>query len=109
MSIRIEPSDLADRLEGRDFAYLVTTGGERAHVVASRCTVEAGRVTVSRAGRTTLANVAATSNITLVWPPTSVEVEHREYSVVADGRATIVDGDVIEVSVTNAVFHRPAT
>ena len=107
MSIRIEPSDLADRLEGRDFAYLVTTGGERAHVVALRCEVSDDRVTLSGVGRSASANIGTQPRVTLVWPPTTFDVDHREYSIVADGVAT-VDGERVEIVITNGVFHRPA-
>jgi hypothetical protein len=33
--------------------------------------------------------------------------EHAKYSLIADGVAT-VDGDELLVTITNAVFHRPA-
>jgi hypothetical protein len=42
-----------------------------------------------------------------VWAPTGADVENRDYSIIADGSA-IVDGDVVAITVINAVFHRPA-
>jgi len=111
LSIRIEPTLLSESLRGREFVYLVTTGGERAHVVALRCEVEADRVMVSGVGRSASANIAENSRVTLVWPPTSVLVEHREYSIVADGVAGSDgenDGGSVTVVITNAVLHRPA-
>lgn len=107
MSIRIEPTQLSESLVGRDFAYLLTSGVERAHVVALRCEVSGDRVTVSGVGRSASANIGAQPRVTLVWPPTTVDVEHREYSIVADGVATI-DGERVEIVITNGVFHRPA-
>jgi len=107
LSIRIEPTGLADRLVGRRFAYLVTTGRERAHVVALRCEVESDRVRVIAPGRSACANVATNPHVTLVWIPTTNEVEFHDYSIVADGSASI-QGEDIEIAVTNAVFHRPA-
>jgi len=46
-------------------------------------------------------------HVTLVWTPTTNEVEFHDYSIVADGSASI-QGEDIEIAVTNAVFHRPA-
>lgn len=111
MSIRIEPTLLSESLVGREFVYLVTTGGERTHVVALRCEVEGDRATMAAAGRSASANIVANSRVTLVWPPTMIDVEQREYSIVADGVATIdgeSGGGSVAVVITNAVFHRPA-
>lgn len=76
-------------------------------MVALRCAVIGERVTMTQAGRSTLANVASNPRVTLVWAPTEVDVENRHYSIIADGSA-MIDGDVIAITVTNAVFHRPA-
>ena len=107
MSIRIEPSLLSDSLVGREFVYLVTSAGARAHVVAVRCDVEGDRVTVTGAGRSASANISGNSLVSLVWPPSEIVVENRDYTIIADGSATVT-GDEIEIVVTNAVFHRPA-
>jgi len=107
LSIGIEPSHLADRLVGREFAYLVTAGSERSHVVALRCEVSGDRVTMSGAGRSASANIAANARVTLVWPPTPHDVENRNYSVIADGLASM-NGDDVVVVIGSAVFHRPA-
>jgi len=107
LSIRIEPTRLSESLVGREFAYLVTAGSERSHVVALRCAIVGDRVTMTGAGRSALANVASNHRVTLVWAPTEADVENRDYSIIADGSA-IVDGDVVAITVTNAVFHRPA-
>jgi hypothetical protein len=60
-------------------------------------------------GRTPLTNVAANSSVTLTWPPcdSTQTDEHAKYSLVADGSAHL-DGDIIVVTITNAVLHRPA-
>jgi hypothetical protein len=107
LSIRIEPTDLATAVRGRDFVYLVTRGDERSHVVALRCAVELGRVTLRGAGRSSVANIERASDVALVWPPAPIAFEHPEYSIVADGTATIDDESVV-VEVVTAVFHRPA-
>lgn len=107
LSIRIEPSELAARLVGREFVYLITSGEQRVHVVAVACNVDDGRVTIGGGGRTSRSNIASSERVTLVWPPTVHDVEYRMYSVVADGDASVT-GDDIVVAVTNAVFHRPA-
>lgn len=107
MSIRVEPSELAKRLDGREFAYLVSTANDRAHVVALRCEVIGDRVKVVDVGRTTLRNIASNSSVTLVWPPAVADVELRDFSLVADGVAS-VDGDGVSITVITAVLHRPA-
>lgn len=107
LSIRIEPTRLSESLVGREFVYLVTSGGERAHVVALRCTVVGDRVTMTGTGRSARSNIDTNPRVSLVWPPTTDAVEFREYTVVADGSATF-HGDDVEITVSTAVFHRPA-
>jgi hypothetical protein len=59
------------------------------------------------AGRSSVANIERASAVALVWPPAPIASEHPEYSIVADGTATIDDESVV-VEVVTAVFHRPA-
>jgi hypothetical protein len=109
LSVKVEPIHIGEHLAGREFVYLITNNGERSHVVALRPDLNNDIARFANTGRTPLANVAANSSVTLTWPPCdSTQIhEHAKYSVVADGVATIV-GDELLVSITNAVFHRPA-
>ena len=109
MSVKIEPTLIGEHLAGREFVYLITNSNERSHVVALRPVLTNNIARFVSTGRTPLANVAANSSVTLTWPPcdSTQTHEHAKYSLVADGVATI-DGDEITVTITNAVFHRPA-
>ena len=107
MSIRIEPTELAAAVRGRDFVYLVTRGADRSHVVALKYSVEGSRVTVRGAGRSSASNIERASTVTLVWPPATRASEHSDYSIVADGTA-MIDEESVVVDIVTAVFHRPA-
>jgi hypothetical protein len=109
LSVKIEPTHIGEHLAGREFVYLITNSNERSHVVALRPEMLNDIARFSNTGRTPLANVAANSSVTLTWPPcdSTQTHEHAKYSVVADGVARI-DGEEILVTITNAVFHRPA-
>jgi hypothetical protein len=107
LSIRIEPTELAAAVRGRDFVYLVTRGADRSHVVALKYSVEGSRVTVRGAGRSSASNIERASTVTLVWPPATRASEHSDYSIVADGTAMIDEENVV-VDIVTAVFHRPA-
>ena len=109
LSVKIEPTLISEHLAGRDFVYLITNSNERSHVVALRPVLTNNIARFANTGRTPLANVVANSSVTLTWPPCDATQthEHVKYSLVADGVATI-NGDEILVTITNAVFHRPA-
>jgi hypothetical protein len=109
LSVKVEPTLIGEHLAGREFVYLITHNGERSHVVALRPVLTNNIARFVNTGRTPLANVAANSSVTLTWPPcdSTQTHEHAKYSVVADGTARL-DGDVIVVTITNAVLHRPA-
>ena len=109
MSVKVEPTLIGEHLAGREFVYLITHNGERSHVVALRPDLKNDIARFSNTGRTPLANVAANSSVTLTWPPcdSTQTHEHSKYSLVADGVAT-VEGEELLVTITNAVFHRPA-
>ena len=109
MSIKVEPTLIGEHLAGREFVYLITHNGERSHVVALRPDLNNDIARFVNTGRTPLANVATNSSVTLTWPPcdSTQTHEHSKYSLVADGTAT-VEGDEVLVTITNAVFHRPA-
>ena len=109
MSVKIEPTHIGEHLAGREFVYLITNSKERSHVVALRPLLTNNIACFASTGRTPLANVAANSSVTLTWPPcdSTQTHEYAKYSLVADGIAT-VEGDELLVTITNAVFHRPA-
>jgi hypothetical protein len=109
LSVKVEPHEIGAQLAGREFVYLITNSNERSHVVALRPVLTNNIARFVNTGRTPLANVAANSSATLTWPPcdSTQTHEHAKYSLVADGVAT-VDGDELLVTITNAVFHRPA-
>ena len=109
MSIKIEPTLIGEHLAGREFVYLISNSNERSHVVALRTVLTNNIARFANTGRTPLANVAANSSVTLTWPPcdSTQTHEHSKYSLVADGMA-VVEGDEVLVTITNAVFHRPA-
>lgn len=109
MSVKVEPTLIGEHVAGREFVYLITHNGERSHVVALRPDLNNDIARFSNTGRKPLANVAANSSVTLTWPPCDATQshEHAKYSLVADGVAT-VEGDELLVTITNAVFHRPA-
>ena len=109
LSVKIEPTHIVEHLAGREFVYLITNSNERSHVVALRPLMTQNIARFANTGRTPLANVGANSSVTLTWPPcdSTQTHEHAKYSVVADGAARL-DGDVIVVTITNAVLHRPA-
>ena len=109
MSVKVEPTHIVEHLAGREFVYLITNSNERSHVVALRAELVGNEARFTNTGRTPLANVVANSSVTLTWPPcdSTQTHEHAKYSLVADGIAT-VEGDEVLVTITNAVFHRPA-
>ena len=109
MSIKVEPTLIGEHLAGREFVYLISNSNERSHVVALRPDLKNDIARFANTGRTPLANVAANSSVTLTWPPcdSTQTHEHSKYSLVADGIA-VVESDEVLVTITNAVFHRPA-
>jgi hypothetical protein len=96
-----------EELEGRlaDFgkvAFLVTTGGEGAHVVSVAVAFDGERFSMS-AGRSSRANVDAKASATLLWP----SPDDGPYCLIVDGEARVHDDDVL-VDPTRAVLHRLA-
>lgn len=113
MSIRVEPGLIDARLRDGNVAHLVTArvvGDEvRSHVVALRPHIAGSRLTFDGAGRTTVAGVRTNAQVTVLWAPSELrDDEHVGYSLIADGVATIAEGDAVVVEVRRAVLHRPA-
>ena len=113
MSVRIEPSDVADAVNRRPYAYVVTASPEGPHVraVVARWS---GEAFVARVGKQTSVNVARTETVTVVWPPLpggECRDQFDNHTVIADCTATCSDnGDSFELHArpTSAVWHRPA-
>ena len=85
------------------FAYLLTTGDDsRPHAVAVVPTFGDDGL-VCTVGRTSAANAATRTAVSLVWPPGAP----GDYSLIVDGTATVGDATVT-VRPTGAVRHRPA-
>lgn len=104
MSIEVELARLADAAARYRFAYLLTSseqGPPRAVAVMPQ--VHAQTVMVPAVGKRTLSNVQARPDISLVWPPQTLD----EYSLIVDGRAQVV-GQALAIVPTHAVLHRPA-
>ena len=105
MSIPVKPEDLAEALGSYPVGYLVTVSEDaRPHVVAVSPSLRQGVLHVEATGRRTRANAAARPDVTLVHPP----ADRAGYTLIVDGRAEVAD-DVLLVSPTSAVLHRPAT
>ena len=104
MSMKVELGELAERLRGYGFAYLVTVGDDdRAHVLAVMPEATDAGLLVGGIGRHSVGNATARPIVTLVWPPTEV----GGYSLIVDGTATVGDGE-LTVAPTKAILHRPA-
>lgn len=108
MSIPIDLAQLAEAAAKHDFAYLVTmTDDCHPHLVAVQPVVEDHAVRVTDLGRKTLANAKARPQVTLAWPPRTP----GDHSLFVDGTAEVGSGDageVIIVTPSRAVLHRPA-
>ncbi|TAM50797.1 MAG: hypothetical protein EPN72_10360 [Nevskiaceae bacterium] len=104
MSIQVELSELAGAMAKYPFAYLLTTSDQGPpHALAVVPQVDGALLRVIRAGRRTLANAQAHPQVSLVWPPASVD----HYSLIVDGRAE-AEGETLRIQPTRAVLHRPA-
>ncbi len=128
--MRIDLSDLAPLIVARGSGFLLTSiMDSRPHAADLNFEVAAadGQVELRcKAGRTTIGNCSQQPGVSVLWPaqsqpllsPTEVPgadsaagdsgFNPAHYSIIVDGEAR-VDGDShVIVSVTNAVFHRPA-
>lgn len=104
MSIPVAVTDLADAMQQRPYAYLLTVSDDgRPHAVAVVPALVDGTLSME-VGRRTASNAEARPDaVSLVWPPTVP----GEYSLIADGHAR-ADGDRLFITPSKAVLHRPA-
>ena len=109
MSIRVDPAKIDERLDGRDFVYVLTVRSEGVHAVAHRYAVDGPVVSVPEASQSLKDRVAVDERVTLLWPPVSAPSdEYDDYSVVADGVGDVSDG-TLRITVASVLLHRPAT
>ncbi|HZE66005.1 MAG TPA: pyridoxamine 5'-phosphate oxidase family protein [Sporichthyaceae bacterium] len=105
MSIEVKAGELSEMLARFPFLYLLTVGEQRRpHISALTARVTDGVVVVSGAGRRSHDRIATNPLVTLLAPP----YEPGGYSLIVDGTGRS-DGDVVLVSPTRAVLHRPAS
>jgi hypothetical protein len=93
---------LADAIGERRLAHLVTVGGGP-HVTVVEVRLEGDRLALAGVGSRSTANLLANPAVTLLWQPPA----EGERGLIVDGTAE-VDGDVVRVSPTKAILHRPA-
>jgi hypothetical protein len=114
VSVRIEPTQVADAVARRPYAYVVTASsadGPHVRAVVARWN---GQAFVVRVGSRTTNNVARSSTVTIVWPPLAAgecRDEFDDHTVIADCAATCidtVDSHELTARPTAAVWHRPA-
>lgn len=103
MSIPVPLDDLAARLVDFPWGYLVTVRDDgRAQSLAVPTAMVDGAL-VTTVGRRTAENAVARPGVTMMFPGAS----GTEYSLIIDGDAR-VDGDLVAITPTWAVMHRPA-
>lgn len=114
MSIEVDLAALGTAMAEHDFAYLLSPGRERPHVVAVVPRLVDGVLVVDSPGRSATALAAEHPAVTLVFPPRRA----GGYSLIVDGDASIPRGGTapgaasspaLSVRPGHAVLHRPAT
>jgi len=109
MSIEVTIDQLFDDVERWGFGYLLTVSeGERTHLLALRPAIvgegDQRCLRFDAEGRRACRNASERPNVSIVFPPAD---DSEGYSLVVDGRATVVDR-YVDVRPTGAVLHRPA-
>lgn len=111
MPTNVDFDRLAEKLVGRDYAYLITVGDDgRPHPVPVMPVLNGNTVRIGGlGGRRSRANLARSSDVTVLWPPP----EPGGYTIIADGRAEVSDagGDLASLAFVpiRAVLIRVAT
>lgn len=104
MSIPVDLERLGESLADFAAGYLLTSSDGRVKVVSAAPALIDGVLRVATPGRGSLANVAANSVVTLLYPPR----EAPGFSLLVDGTAA-VQGDDVVVTPTGAVLHKPVS
>jgi len=120
MSIKVDLARLDAAMAEHDFAYLLSPGRERPHVVAVIPRLVDGSLVVDSPGRSATTLAAEHPAVTLVFPPRQA----GGYTLIVDGEATVPGHDAasartgsvdpgtvpaLTVRPGHAVLHRPAT
>ena len=106
MSVKVDLDQLAGALADYTFAYLVTVDdGYHAHTVAVEPVLANGVIDVGPVGGSTRRNLAAHSDVTLVWPP----AQRGGYTLIVDGTGQPAEADsALQIVPGRAVLHRKA-
>ncbi|MGH3562117.1 MAG: pyridoxamine 5'-phosphate oxidase family protein [Mycobacterium sp.] len=111
MTSNVDFGQLAEKLVGHDYAYLITVDDEnRPHPVPVMPVLNGDTVEIGAlGGRRSRRNLARSTDVTVMWPPPVP----GGYTVIADGQAQVADdgGEVASVKFvpTRAVLIRVAT
>lgn len=111
MASSVDFARLAEKLVGYDYAYLITVDAEnRPHPVPVMPTLQGDTVHIAAlGGRRSRANLARSSDVTVMWPPPAP----GGYTVIVDGTAEVSDagGDLasLAIAASRAVLIRVAT
>ncbi|GAA3982589.1 hypothetical protein GCM10022279_02660 [Comamonas faecalis] len=99
------PATLAQALQGRTLAYLLSHGGDGPpHAAPVRVRLQTdGALRIDGLGRHTRANLARHGAAALLWPP----AQAGGYSLMVDVQAQL-DVDGARLAPTRAVLHRAA-
>ena len=126
MSMRIDLSDLAPLIAARGAGFLLSSiMDSRPHAAHLSFQIADADDQVERrckAGRTTIGNCRQQPGVSVLWPALSQPLMTNDvtaddtddgfnpahYSIIVDGEARVDGDDHVIVTVTNAVFHRPA-
>jgi hypothetical protein len=105
MSIAVALEELHDAASPYGDAAFLLTGSDdgRPHISHVRVAFAGDRLRIA-AGRGSRRNVAVRPLVVVLWPPH----EPGGYSLIVDCDATALGDDVLELTPTNAVLHRPA-
>ncbi|CAN5443196.1 hypothetical protein BH23ACT6_BH23ACT6_25100 [soil metagenome] len=104
MSIEVKKSELGQAIQDRPYAYLLSPGRERPHVVQVVPTLADGVLYTDSPGRSAVALAQSHPHVTLLYPPDTPE----GHSLIVDGTAH-PHGEDLHIAVDHAVLHRRAT
>lgn len=111
MTSNVDFDRLAEKLVGHDYAYLITVDAEnRPHPVPVMPILKGDTVHIGAlGGRRSRANLARSSDVTVMWPPPVP----GGYTVIVDGTAEVSDAGSdlasLKIAASRAVLIRVAT
>lgn len=125
MSIRVDMNRLPQEIVDRGPGFLMTSiMDSRPHAAHQRFEVatDQGQVELrAHVGRTSHANCQSRPSVTVLWPAVfddggssdpdtepGAEPDVDRYSLIVDGEARVDGPEHVIITVTGAVFHRPA-